>query len=230
LNAVVLGLLVLLLHPSGASANWPYNSNVNVPVCTAPGDQTYAWGMSDGNGGAFVVWYDMRNSNLGGGGSGIDIYVQHVFGSGLVDAGWPVNGLAICTAVGDQMVAPMVSDGAGGAIISWTDQRNEGTPGGDIYAQRFSAAGVTLWAPNGVPVCTAAGQQTNPWLTMDGTGGAIIAWQDRRSGESHIYAQRISGTGAAQWAAGGVPVCTVAGNEIFPEIVGDGVGGAIATW
>ena len=44
----------------------------------------------------------------------------------------------------------------------------------------------------------------------DGAGGAIITWQDSRSGGSDIYAQRIVGSGGVQWTADGVPISTAA--------------------
>ena len=45
-----------------------------------------------------------------------------------------------------------VSDGAGGAVITWTDVR----PGGvGIYAQRVDASGTVQWTVNGAPICTA---------------------------------------------------------------------------
>jgi hypothetical protein len=54
------------------------------------------------------------------------------------------------------------------------------------------------------PICTVSGNQMNPTITSDGSGGAIITWQDYRSGSySDIYAQRIykNGTlGDFPWA------------------------------
>jgi len=38
----------------------------------------------------------------------------------------------------------------------WKDERNGNI---DIYAQRIDASDVPLWAVDGVPVCTAAGDQ-----------------------------------------------------------------------
>jgi len=45
-------------------------------------------------------------------------------------------------------------------------------------------------------VCTATGNQNLPCITADGSGGAIIAWQDGRSGTSDdIYASKVSSNG-----------------------------------
>src|SRR5262249_34089539 len=75
-------------------------------------------------------------------------------------AAWPHdpnNGnVGLCTAANDQLYPTIVSDGAGGAIVTWYDNRNGAS---DIYAQRVSAAGAPQWTANGVALCTAANIQ-----------------------------------------------------------------------
>jgi hypothetical protein len=134
---------------------------------------------------------------------------------------------AICTAAGGQQYPTIASDGSGGAIITWFDQR---TDGGDIYAQRISASGVAQWTANGVAICTATGTQEYPTIISDGAGGAIITWQDLRADGGDIYAQRVNASGAVQWTANGVAICTAAYDQDYPAIVSDGSGGAIITW
>jgi hypothetical protein len=63
-----------------------------------------------------------------------------------------------------------------------------------------------------------------------GAGGAIIAWEDERSGGLDIYAQRIDDNGTALWDEGGVAVCTAAGDQAGDDITSDGEGGVIVTW
>ena len=48
-----------------------------------------------------------------------------------------------------------------------------------------------------------AGDQASPQMTSDQLGGAIITWQDSRSGNSHIYAQRVDASGKRLWPTGG---------------------------
>src|SRR3989304_788331 len=62
----------------------------------------------------------------------------------------------ICTAPGYQYNPTIVSDGIGGAIITWFDFRNGDY---DIYAQRINASGDVQWTADGVPICTATGSQ-----------------------------------------------------------------------
>jgi len=82
--------------------------------------------------------------------------------------------------------------------------------------------------PNGVPVCTAAGDQTMPVIVPDGLGGAIIAWHDQRPGTPTgglCYVQHVNSSGIATWTANGVALGT-SGDTNDPVIAPDGGGGA----
>jgi hypothetical protein len=59
-----------------------------------------------------------------------------------------------------------------------------------------------------------------------------VAWQDGRPGAlgQDVYAQRVSATGVAQWAANGVGVCTAAADQVGPVIAADPMGGALVAW
>jgi predicted lipoprotein with Yx(FWY)xxD motif len=216
---VCAGLLVLL-PPHHAAAAWPTDPLANVPLCTATGDQYYPTIASDGAGGAIVTWEDKRSYN-----STRDIYAQRISADGTVQ--WTANGVALCAADGQQWSPTIVSDGAGGAIVTWFDQRSGNY---DIYAQRISADGTVQWTANGVALCTTANDQKSPTITSDGAGGAIVTWFDHRSSSFDIYAQRISAGGTVQWTADGVVLCTATGNQYYPTIASDGAGGAIVTW
>ena len=145
---------------------------------------------------------------------------------------WRPYGSGIATGANIQDQVSGVTDLAGGMIIAWRDQR---TDVGDIYVQRLSGAGDELWAPGGIPVCTAASLQQLPQIVPDDQGGAILVWQDNRADpKGDIYAQRVSGNGAMLWFPNGVSVC--AGPSANDETVSrfrairDGFGGAIVTF
>lgn len=178
--------------------------------------------ISDGANGAIITWRDFRNQN------DHDIYAQRIDASGAVQ--WTINGVAICTATNDQFNPTIVSDGSGGAIITWQDTRAiDNDFSADIYAQRINAAGVVQWTTDGVVVCNADYLQDFPNLTSDDSGGAIIAWQDNRSGYHDIYAQYINANGIAQWTTNGINVCENIQHST-PAITSDGSGGAIIAW
>lgn len=192
-----------------------------VPVCKAAGFQFAPRAASDGAGGVLVAWQDARVDTA------TDIYVQRIGASG--GSLWGNGGNAVCTAIGSQTLPVVVADGAGGAVIAWTDDRALDS---DVYVQRVSPLGAMQWAANGVAVCLAAGVQENLAAASDGTGGVMLAWRDLRAGAANpdLYVRRVSGTGAPQGAVNGEPLCVAAGAQAVPALVSDGVGGAIATW
>src|SRR5262249_49439504 len=85
---------------------------------------------------------------------------------------------------------------------------------------------------DGVALCTGANNQQNPTIVSDGAGGAIVAWQDYRSGSANadIYARRVDAAGTPQWTSDGVALCVAVRNQQNPTIVSDGAGGAIVAW
>ena len=51
------------------------------------------------------------------------------------------------------------------------------------------------WQLDATPLSTAASNQEFPTIVSDGAGGAIVTWQDNRSGNYDIYVQRINAFG-----------------------------------
>ena len=192
-----------------------------VPVCTASDNQEGPKLASDGAGGAIIAWQDGRS------GVGYDIYAGRVDSNG--DVQWPANGVLLCGVADNQEYPEVSPDGAGGAIIVWQDFRSGTTY--DVYAQRVDQYGNTKWTVNGVAICAAAGHQYYPRIVQDGSGGAIIAWEDWRNGiDSDIYAQRVDPDGNVLWTLNGIPVCTATDHQFEQGIVPDDDGGAIVAW
>jgi len=190
-----------------------------VAVCAASGDQHEPEIMPDGNGGAIIVWEDYRGLDY-------DLYAQRIDGSGTNL--WTANGVEVSVAPGHQFLPRLISDESGGAIIAWYDYRGTNW---DIYAQRLDSSGTDQWTSGGVSICSAADDQFAPELVPDGKGGAIITWEDNRSGsDSDVYAQRVNDSGTVQWTTDGVVICEAASDQDEPKIASDGQGGAIITW
>ncbi|MCP5103935.1 MAG: PKD domain-containing protein [bacterium] len=198
--------------------SWPSDG---VPVCTAKGEQYDPVPVSDGNGGAVIIWQDRRH------GSNYDIYAQRIDASGKLQ--WDENGVIVCTSAEDQENPRPVSDGNGGIIITWQDRRN--AKHYDIYAQRLDGAGSPQWTANGIEICAVDHDQRGPRMLSDDRGGAVITWQDKRNGADYdIYAQRIDNSGRPQWTVNGVVICKMANNQYDPAPASDGSGGAVITW
>ena len=179
--------------------------------------------VSDGQGGAIIAWQDDRNHGVP------YIYAQAINNSGTVQ--WTHNGVAICTTV-NNFNSKLVSDGQGGAIITWQDKRR-GSSFYDVYAQAIDSTGAVKWTQNGVVISTTTAifsLPTNPQLVSDGQGGAIITWQDYRNGHYYeVYAQAIDSTGTVKWTQNGLAI-SIASTASSPQLVSDGQGGALITW
>src|SRR5262249_14088685 len=74
-------------------------------------------------------------------------------------------------------------------------------------------------------------------MVSDGASGAIVAWADRREGETNldIYAGHVLSSGAldSRWPHHGVPLCIASGSQDLVAITvpaGPGGTGAIGTW
>lgn len=175
--------------------------------------------LADASGGAFVAWDEPRTGEY-------DVFAQRFDASG--DAMWAPNGVVVCDAPFEQEQPSIVSDGAGGVIIAWSDVRDGVQT--DVYAQRLDMAGAAQWPANGVPLCATTGEQFGVQMLADGAGGAIAGWWDQRGADFDVYAQRLDAGGTALWAANGVGVCTSAGAQRQLGIVPCGAAGAIFTW
>ena len=208
---------------------WPANG---VPVAVGPYHHTHPRAAGDGAGGAIITWEDWRN---GGGNS--DVYAQRLDPNGVRQwvAGSDSEGYPVSLAGSDQSFPNIVTDGAGGAIIAWEDQRDLALSSG-IYAQRVDHNGQRKWIAgvdsNGFGVCTAVKDQNNPAIISDGSGGAIIAWEDWRDSlySINIYADRIDSSGASLWVAGGEAICVDSNWQDSPTLTSDLAGGAFITW
>jgi hypothetical protein len=195
-----------------------------VPLCTAPYFQADASIASDGNGGAFVVWSDWRIGHPAPP-STADIYAQHIDAAGNML--WGTNGIPICAAVRMQDGGPVVSDGAGGALIAWNDERTSSLHP-RVYMQRIDASGNALWIANGIKVATFSSDAWVKSIISDDAHGAIVSWWT--SGGTDTYAQHMDASGALQWGTAGKPICIATATIGGAALVGDGSGGCIAAW
>lgn len=134
------------------------------------------------------------------------------------------DGLPVCTTVGNQHGASIVSDGAGGAIIVWLDGRDGRS---DIYAQRMGVREDLKWDASGVAISQLGSTMGSPSIAVDGVGGAFIAWDFRTSLQDTVLVQRLAPSGAAAWTCVASPPY-FAGRD--PVVVPNGAGGALVTW
>lgn len=246
-----------------------------VPVCTHPADQSDIEMLSDGSGGAIIVWKDRRRDpDLH------DLYVQRINMDG--QPMWELDGVPVFPSEALQstprlvsgdaegfyvvwwevigyeqwdimvhrigmegkhlwqaptVVSPMeglqgeprtVSDGQGGLIIVW--QIYENFINDDFHAQRINSAGNKVWELNGVPICDAEGVQKHAAITSDGRGGVVAVWRDERDVFSDLYAQRIDADGTPRWKLNGIPLCTAGGYQDKPFLTRFSKNEFFVTW
>ncbi len=131
-----------------------------------------------------------------------------------------------------QYCPQMCSDGAGGVIITWGDNRSGDY---DIYSQRVNSKGKKLWNEKGVLICQDSDKQTFPEIVADGEGGAIILWANGSyTWPFGLYAQKVDANGQLLWTpdaiSDGVSVCGYGGFQESYHMIPDGEGGAIISW
>ena len=219
-NAVDGDIYAIRVTSEGSIApGWSQNGTA---ICTEPSEQTNTSIGTDGLGGAFITWKDKRN------GTDYDLYTQRVLSTGMVL--FENGGLLICGSDGDQDQVKLWSDDNNGAFIVWRDRRSGSYT--DIYAQRVNATGQVLWTPGGSIICDAEGNQEEPRLVNDGTGGAIFTWKDHRNNpyDWDIYAQRVNGFSVTLWGSDGVAVCTAAGDQIEVRLTRSDMGEVCLVW
>jgi hypothetical protein len=214
---LMIAAAIFLSQP--AFAQWSNNPQAGNEITAVPFGGNLPIIASDGAGGAIIAWNDQRDTVP-------HIYVQRINAAGIVQ--WAQNGVRICTSDSSQILPAIASDGQGGAIIAWTDFRSDTA---DLYAQRISPTGVIQWANSGVAISVAVNNQTTPSVVSDNSGGAVIAWQDDRSGTGrNMYVQRVSGAGVPLWTANGVRLCPTANDQTNHVMVSDDAGGAFVAW
>ena len=82
---------------------------------------------------------------------------------------------------------------------------------------------------NGVPIITAAGDQTSPRIIACPNRSAVIVWRDLYE-QDEIRAQKIDEKGNLLWPPEGVRVSTDSWDQGNPEIVSDDSGGIFVVW
>ena len=179
---------------------------------------------SDQDGGLIVAWQiyeNFINDNL---------YAQRIDPNGRKL--WTDEGVNICDAYGIQKNASITSDGNGGIIAVWSDERDVYS---DLYAQRVGAFGTIRWKENGVPMCTAGGHQDRPFIVPSVDDQFFVAWLDYREdygdeSSDAIYAQQLNLDGKVAWKADGVPICTAPGEQYPPFVLRSESGVLSVVW
>ena len=226
-NITSLVLLILFLLSSSVSFIC-YKCQYGVTPKTAP----YVPPMkdhqicSDGLGNAIITWEHESNDYT--------IYTQKISYNGILE--WGENGTLINSISKLQNYPKIFKDGMGGAFITWTDTRGSGTQVYDPYIQKVNSIGEPQYVGEGgqgTSVIVGNLQFSSPEGCVDGTGGAIITWDDITNSVTQDYnikVQRMNSAGNRQWQGAGVEICMQPEYQRKPKICSDGAGGAFIAW
>jgi hypothetical protein len=139
---------------------------------------------ADGLGGVIVVWRAKEGATN-------KIMAQRVAPDGTLAWG---TGISVLEADYNQLHPKVVSDGNGGAFITWQDSRNASPY--ESVAQYLNAAGERQWAASGSVVQRGTHQELFP----DGSGGAWLLCA--KSGRPALQRLTSQGPGEVQVAGG----------------------------
>ncbi len=150
-----------------------------------------------------MVWQDYRHVRY------------NIYGARINQAGTilDTNGIALSTAVSHQLFPSVAFDGINYLLV-WQDWRNGSNY--DIYGVRINQFG-TILDSVGIPISTAASNQSSPSLAFDGTN-YLVVWQDRRNGSNYdIYGTRINQNGIVLEPSG-ITISTATNDQLFPAV------------
>jgi hypothetical protein len=161
----------------------------------------YSEAVSDGSGGAIVMWWECL-PRVPGEPTSCQIYAARIDPEGNVEWERDITGV-------DQVI----SDGSGGVIIVYS-----------ASVLKIDSEGNLPWGEDGVSLSLPDAYLCS--IASDGLGGVIVV-QDIY-GEDIICAQRVDSQGNILWGSGGaqVFVSPVEG----ADVVSDGAGGAIIAY
>jgi hypothetical protein len=197
--------------PAGGAWTVTETSRAHVPsdLLAAPvgGDVIALWVRAEGTSlitsrkGLRIQRFNSANQGIWNSGTFIDVY-QSASVSGVVRS------------LGIAYYPTMVSDGAGGAVISWYD----GGTARNAWLQHVSSDGTQRFAPNGLQMSSVSGTieyRLAVAASYDITSGAyVVAFERSNTNQSQfgLNVQRVSSEGVVEWGANGI--------ELYPVVTG----------
>ncbi len=171
-----------------------------IAVINAFGRQEDPQLVSDGQGGAYIIWKDYRDEPDDG-----DFYAQHILSDGSL--AWSTSGIPLSDQSGAQTSPNLCKDGLGGAFAIWKDASFSGIP--NLYGTHLSSEGV-INPGAGVLINSSDLAYGGVSLETAAEGSAVLVWS-YSSGENQedLFAQRIDLNCNTLWSSpeeGGIPI------------------------
>ena len=121
----------------------------------------------------------------------------------------------------------VAADAAGGFIVVWASDEQDGSAGG-VFGQRFGAAGSPQGDEFRVNVATL-GVQREPAIAADADGGFLVTWQGQDGDNYGVFGRFLSEAGTP--ASGEFRLNTFTSNyQKRPAIAPAGAGKFLVVW
>ena len=161
--------------------------------------------VSDGSGGAFLIWVDEPYQQYEA-----VVLTQHVDAQGNLI--WGKDGRQLAAGYAGQPYA--IGDDNGGIMVAWKDDSGS-------HLSRLDPDGDTIWVMERFSSRSVMG------MVKDGFGGAILLIYDPNDG---IFTQRVSSEGSILWGENGTFLGYTQEVHQGESLVSDGLGGAVIIW
>lgn len=146
MNKILLTLIIVIVGTVSCIAQWPSNRNFPKSVASTQGNEIILQTLPDDAGGVYVVWRKAVPPHYGD-----DLFLAHYNAAGEMLLNTPVYSSDTHY---HETLAGIISDGVGGVVIVWGDQRtNPDCHGGcsqEFYGQHISVDGARLWPESGL--------------------------------------------------------------------------------
>jgi hypothetical protein len=102
----------------------------------------------------------------------------------------------------------------------------------NVFGQRVSAQGDTLWQSSGVQLTNVPSYTWISYLVAcgDDNGGAYFAWEDPRNANFDVYVQHVDSAGSPVWIDNGIRLSMTSDDDYVMGITPDNRGGCLVAW
>jgi len=173
--------------------------------------------------GDFVITWESFNQD----GIGYGVFAQRFSANGMkLGSEFQVNTYT----TGDQAIPIVAMDAAGGFVITWQSDGEDGSSFG-VFAQRYDDEGIAEGSEFRVNQYTTGGQIV-PRVSMDANGDFVIAWSSElQDGSGYgVYSQRFDAAGAPVSDTDHLVNTTTSSDQDNSPIAMDPAGDYVVAW
>lgn len=214
-----LPVMLALLAPAFADAQWSGDPADNLVIADAAGGETQPEIVAAPDGGYYVAWFD----NIA---SGFDVHLQRLDAQG--NELWPHGGVPIAdrgySSTYDYGIA---TDADGNAYVAFACCANSADDE-HIAVSKVAPDGSLLWGAGGATVSGPGSSEAvyNAYVAVLDDGNVAVAW----SAGGGVRVQKLDGDGQALWADGGIELSQPSGAKLVGGVQPGGSGTAIVSW